>query len=575
LTYFTLTFPIFKWLNPKWLESTTGLLFRTSASSPLFPSQLGANTSNKEVTHRIHLARHDHHNLELKSFVDPGKVGFQGWLELHLFVPASFQLSRWEKKELRNDLHCRTRLAISVCPEQGHAALREAMRRLTCSVSELPFETLVEDSKDAGAAIHETFRRWTSAHKKQCRIAHSLMHRESDAANHLFRLCHEVQRSAESIQMVRGTVRALEPNRFPVLALLDEYICNLYLKYLSDLETELSKCPVQRFQSAEYHRAQEQIAQMLATLRHAEASRMHSKGVPIPPPTDEQRESYLVRLSQLKKFFQSKMFVDVARQPSDKRIAETTAFVGTALAGLSAASFQYLYYPSSDELAVSGVFLLGLGVFVYTVRDRIKDWLKSTLAKKASSWIADSEETLWIDGQKIGLNKEWCRVTDKRKLPREVTDLRSYACSTEMERDLPEEVFSWKRWQSIPEPLGNRGNESALQENVRINLERYLKFMDDPFKELAVLDTNGQFTRFRSRRVYHFYLAVRSTFQKGPNRPSSHSGQGWPQLHQSEKIFRIVLNKKGIDRIESVDENTAPRKPEWYHSSHAYHRPPV
>lgn len=560
MTYFTSTFaPFFRWFEgtPLWQGDTR-------------PAEA------VDITHRVHLARHDHHNLELKTFVDPGKTGFEAWLEVYLFVPTSFQLSRWEKKDLRNDLHCRTRLAVSVHAEQGYAAVREAMRRLIESVDTLrgrkpeedeSFETLVEDSKDAGAVLHESLRRWTSEHRKQCRMAHSLMHREADAANHLFRLCHAVQKTADSIHRVRKELTEMEPARFPVLFLLREYTGNLYLKYLSEIENELSKCPTERFTGREYRRAYEQLTSTLGSLRQIEASLLPKGSAP----SDEERESYLVRLSQLKKFFQSKMFVDVSRQPIDKRVAETTAFVGTALAGVSAASMQLLYRPSTDGLAVSGFFILGFGVFVYTLRDRIKDWLKATLAKKASSWVADMEQTLWIDGRRIGVNKEWCRISNKQKLDAEVRKLRQMACHTEVEKDLSEEVFSWKRWQRVAEGLANRGSDLALQENVRINLERYLKFMDDPFKELAVLDPSGEFTRFRSRRVYHFYLAVRSSFKSCVSKRGT---TGWPSA-QKQQIYRVVLNKKGIDRIETVDDFNAPKEPGWYHSTHAHHSPPL
>lgn len=536
----------------------------------------------ENITHRVRLTRHDHHNLELKAFVDPGTTGFQAWTEVYLFVPGSFQLSRWEKKELRNDLHCRTRLAVSICTDQGHAAVREAMRRLRSSVQALgdapeeddSFETLVEDSKDAGAVLHETLRRWTSTHRKQLRLAHSLMHRECDAVTHLVRSSHEIRRTAESIHQVRTDIGELGVGRFPVLSLLREYTGNLYLEYLSELESELGKVPAERFTGIEYRSAAENLSDVLKNLRQAEATMLARTGFGAGAgATEEARENYLVRLSQLKKFFQSKMFIDISRRPADKRIAETTAFVGTALAGLSAASLQLLYRPTSDEVAFSG-FLLGFGVVVYTLRDRIKDWLKATLAKKASSWVADMEQTLWIDGRKIGINKEWFRVSRKQSLDAEVLRLRDRACHTEVEKVLPEEVFSWKRWQMVPEPLHQRGSGLALQENLRINLDRYLKFMDDPFKELAVLDAQGQFTRFRSRRVYHFYLAVRSSFESCVSKKITRGSTKWP-APQKEKIYRVVLNKKGIDRIESIDDFNSPKEPRWYHSPHAHPCPPL
>jgi hypothetical protein len=70
---------------------------------------------------------------------------------------------------------------------------------------------------------------------------------------------------------------------------------------------------------------------------------------------------------------------------------------------------------------------------------------------------------------------------------------------------------------------------------MRFNVQEFLRRMDDPKKELFVMNDEG-YHRIRGARVYHLNMIVRMTF----------GGQG---LHMR---YRVVLNREGIKRIEYV-----------------------
>jgi hypothetical protein len=250
------------------------------------------------------------------------------------------------------------------------------------------------------------------------------------------------------------------------------------------------------------------------------------------------QEYSVMRLSLLKKFFQSRMFVDVTWHSPSMRFLETTAILGTAVAGLLWA-VVWIYRPESLQTTNQGALVLAFAVIAYVLRDRIKDRAKHSLHRRLQKILPDSDRHLAADGRDIGNVKEWIRLLKKRQLPDPIRAHRAGASRGEMDRDLPEDVLHVRKHFRI---LGSREPGWALQENTRLNLERYLKYMDDPMKELAVLHEDGELSRMRSRRVYHFHLVLVLSATSGKT-----------AAHSSRQVYRIVIDKKGIDRLEKVN----------------------
>src|SRR5690606_33128615 len=119
---------------------------------------------------------------------------------------------------------------------------------------------------------------------------------------------------------------------------------------------------------------------------------------------------------QLKKFFQSTTFVDITRQQSAKKISESTATIGTAVAAIIAASVeQFGRGHASADVAWQGLSLLSLGVIVYVLRDRMKDWAKRKFHQKALKFLPDFEQRLIAKDRKIGRVKEWFQILTSNK----------------------------------------------------------------------------------------------------------------------------------------------------------------
>jgi hypothetical protein len=236
------------------------------------------------------------------------------------------------------------------------------------------------------------------------------------------------------------------------------------------------------------------------------------------------------------------MFIEITQQSPGKKLSETATVLGSAIAALSASVLQEFHNPEKIGLAYRGIYLLCFGIIAYVLRDWIKDWARGKLSLKFRQWFPDHTTHLYADGKPIGSVQEWFRTKKISQIKTEIQKIRKSAFNSEVEQGSLEDVFHFQKTQTLTSPLISEVDKNwAIQMNTRINIERYLKHMDDPVKELAVLDSGGRLQLFSSRRVYHFYLIVELSEQK----KQSQSGNCL--------FFRIVLDKKGIDRIEEIN----------------------
>ena len=522
-------------------------------------------------------SRHDHHNIEVKTVSELGDSSSSVETDLYLFIPRSFEIGSSGKNELVKDYRSRIRLALPVSGEQGGAALESAINSLALSMQNLEdgersgesvlslshplCEEVLEATKDLCAIISETLKHGSSEHPRQFFLSHTLMTTASSAIIGIEVLVGHVTGIHDMILKVREITSSKLPAAATIFGFLDEYVSQLYVLYLGTIRSELEKIegPKENIDRLHYARERLKLERLLDRHQEEEAryrsthSGLHSGEAEL------DREQRLVRLSHLKKFFQSKTFIDVTREQSAQRISESTATIGTAMAAFAAAMLERFSRSGIGDVAVNGVLVISLGVIFYVVRDRLKDKAKIVFHEKALKYLPDFEQQLMAKDKKIGRVREWFRLYLNGKVPKDVLAFRQGASTTEMEKRLPEDVFHCHKIQEVHASLlmsNHKSPSKALLENTRINFERYLKHMDDPFKELTELDATGQFKHELSHRVYHFYLYVKTVSR--PLNPKTisrlrlfYKTEKTPGVEQM-RLYRIVLDKTGVLRLEDL-----------------------
>ncbi len=504
------------------------------------------------------LSRHDDHSLEIKAWVEPGNADYQTELDVFIFIPGSFQVSRWSKPELSQDFRSRVRLALPSRGEESESTVRVSQevlaqaRRLLSHVGSLAepgvLEQTSEDYKQVGAIVSELLKHRASSHRRRFVMAHSLSIPVEQRSRELQRLLVEVDQTVELLQSLRRQFADLATLCDPMLPLLEEYVSNFYVQYLGKLRTAMGQVdPAAREKagSPEYVVVWEKFTERLGSLQREEAQYRHRFTHRVEQAISAmEQEQAVIRLSQLKKFFQSRMFVDVSLHSPSGRFLETTAIAGTALAGLLWAALQFFSRPDIAQTANHGFFVISFAVITYVLRDRIKDRAKVSLHKRVQKWLPDIDQQLEAGGRVIGNIKEWFHLQTRQALPESVKEMRLRASRAELDRNLPEDVLHLRKVFTV-HPQAAREAGWALQENTRINVERYLKLMDDPIKELAVLDTTGELTRLQSRRVYHFHVGIELRSQLLNSKAE--------RRRATQQLYRIILDKDGIDRLERVN----------------------
>ena len=538
----------------------------------------GQNENPRPLNATSYVDVHDHHNIEIKTVSDLGSAPSFVETDIFLFVPRSFEITNFEKTEITRDFRTRMRLSAPVSGEQGLAAFESALSELEAARNRLEdvlskanhivdladpmCEALLESTRDLCAVVTGSLKHSASEETRNVFLSHSVFTTEDSCLTSLRRISEKASQTFEIIARLRAQATSKYSAPDAIFAILDEYVSQAYVQYLGTVRAELERIrKPDAFTNSGYELERARTLEALDRLQKNEAKyRLRFGACASGEETDIDRERRLLRMSQLKKFFQSKSFVDVSRQHPAKRFSESTALIGTAGAAALAAFVQEASMNGMVAKSASHAFVvMSLGVLVYVLRDRLKDRAKETLRQQAMKILPDSEQILVAQENRIGAVKEWFRVRDSKDLPVNVQGLRRAACVHEMEKRLPEDVLHCRRTQEVDASmLAGQGGTTvtrSLHENTRINFERYLKHMDDPFKELTDLDPSGRFSQSLSHRVYHFHLCVKTTSRPQENKWTqkllSVGAKPGSRLEQT-LIYRIVLDKNGIVRIEDL-----------------------
>jgi hypothetical protein len=180
-------------------------------------------------------------------------------------------------------------------------------------------------------------------------------------------------------------------------------------------------------------------------------------------------------------------------------------------------------------------------VVSYIFKDRIKDLLRYHLSRKMTRFLFDHKIRVHdVAGKIVGVCRESFGFVKGRKLPAEVLELRNRDHITEIENGwVGEDILLYrKRIRLHPGRVRRIFSEyevAGVNDIMRFNVQEFLRRMDDPKKELFVMDDEG-YHRIRGDRVYHLNMIVRMTM----------AGRSL------QMRYRVVLNREGIKRIEHV-----------------------
>ena len=340
----------------------------------------------------------------------------------------------------------------------------------------------------------------------------------------------------ESVRLVSTRYRALQPliqtpgvvqRTFELFLFGDEYLSLLIEEHTFNLIEVLS---------ASVASLSADSKSRLLALVDDEVQYRRRRGYASLPKEQDANETLIFRKSVLKKYMASILFLNTA-------VHKEGFFLEQTLFGLAAA--VSMFFATSVAFISQSVYgTLSLPVFLalvisYIFKDRIKDLLRFYLSRKMTRALFDHKTRIHDDARNVvGYCKESFEFIGDRKLPKEVRDLRNRSHITEIENGwVGEQTLLYRKrmrlYPAFVRRIFSNIEISGVNDIIRFNIQEFLRKMDDPKKDLFVMDEVG-FHRINGSRVYHLNIIIKTVHDR----------------LCSYVRYRVVLNRKGIKRIE-------------------------
>lgn len=256
--------------------------------------------------------------------------------------------------------------------------------------------------------------------------------------------------------------------------------------------------------------------------------------------TDSENEVLVFRKSILKKYMGNILFLDVRTENEGKFMEQIAFGIAAGLSMIFATVVAFFIQKSYGNLS----FPLFIALVVsYMFKDRIKEILRIYLNGKLSKILYNYRTYLRTKNhEEIGWCKELFNFRDESEVPGEILNLRNKDHITEIENGwMGEQVILYKKmirlFTNNFKDMGEIGAVDSINDIVRFNVQKFLAKMDDPIKPIFALSEDN-YKKVFARRVYHLNMVIKYSFED----------------KAVFRRFRIVLNRKGIKSIETVND---------------------
>jgi hypothetical protein len=271
------------------------------------------------------------------------------------------------------------------------------------------------------------------------------------------------------------------------------------------------------------------------------------------------REAFYQRMSMLKKYVSSSLYLNKFIKRRDKMYAN----MGAALAAGIAAFYTNLIYLKSnlafgtEDFGLQAYLMIGAAVLVYISKDRMKDLGKEYFDKKLKSFLP-SVEAIYshksprtngsVFEREILRCAEFVSYVSKENLPDDIQYIRKLTLN-EDEGQLLESVYCHeKEIELLPgAKFACNAGFSQVKDILRFNIDFMISGLDNPTRELITIDESNRFTTIEVPKNYFFDVVIKfGDFLKN-NKKSKNLCE--------IVAFRIKLNKKGLIGIERLIKN--------------------
>ncbi|RME54861.1 MAG: hypothetical protein D6795_03710, partial [Deltaproteobacteria bacterium] len=272
-------------------------------------------------------------------------------------------------------------------------------------------------------------------------------------------------------------------------------------------------------------------------------------------------EQYLYRIRFLKQYISNVLYLNIRQIEAQRRVQ---SFIAAIFAGLAAAFATLVAIVASRRYPFTSVPFVAIGVAAYILKDRLKDWGKSTFTHSVMRYLPDMnhriiDRTQEEEGESLGHCQESMCYLETDRIPEEIVAIRQIRRYTQKEReDWEQPVIHYRKRTHLfaKKILRSHKRRVNINDIIRLNVAHLLPRMDDAEVPLyTIAPEGGRIVTLKASKVY--YLNIVFTYTTRKKRKRRLLLDGTETETKYEKI-RIVLTKEGIKRIDIVVPPTPP-----------------
>jgi len=255
------------------------------------------------------------------------------------------------------------------------------------------------------------------------------------------------------------------------------------------------------------------------------------------------KERILYHKGLLNKYVLDALLLNLERTSWAERYGNLAAGLAAGIAMLVYVLLIFLNFPN---VGFNSLPFLLFTVVIYVLKDRIKDSLKALFHRHAVAWFSDyTTQVQDPDGEKVlGKLKEIFSFVSEASVPDDVRHVRQTAFNSDLKFfKRRETVFYYKKEMELgaDEEL-IRARRHKLHNVFLFNIHPLLEKASNPFESHLSLDTETLEIRQEVLpKVYHINIVIRNSSSE-------------PDAKVSLKKFRLIIDKTGIKRVETVNE---------------------
>jgi len=278
-------------------------------------------------------------------------------------------------------------------------------------------------------------------------------------------------------------------------------------------------------------------AQLLKLIKEENAYRA-GRAYPSIPSADSNNAKFIFRQGVLKKYLSSVLFLETRIERSGRFVEQLLYSLSAGLAMIFATTVAFIGQNQYGSLTMP--FFIAL-VISYMFKDRLKDLLRTYFSRGITKRLYDRKKHIYRSFKnKIGICRESFNFIKETKVPQEILDMRKRDRFTDIDNSLVgEEVILYRKYVKLNtkrfKTIKDKYKTEGIIDIVRFNVDKFLRYMDDPGKKIFIANGND-YQVINGDRVYHMNIITHNTVN------------GIDHYNK----FRVIFNRNGIQKITEV-----------------------